>query len=42
MVKFSPFDAADCLDDEKTISKYITAAFKDFRVCLPLSSAPFK
>ena len=29
MVKFSPFDAADCLDDEKTISEYITAALED-------------
>ena len=29
MVKFSPFDAADYLDNEKTISEYITAALED-------------
>ena len=29
MAKFSPFDAADYLDDEETISKYITAALED-------------
>jgi probable addiction module antidote protein len=29
MVKFSPFDAADYLDDEETISEYITAALED-------------
>jgi probable addiction module antidote protein len=29
MVKFSPFDAADYLNDEETISEYITAALED-------------
>ena len=29
MAKFSPFDAADYLDDEETISEYITAALED-------------
>ncbi|AGX88030.1 addiction module antidote protein [Candidatus Symbiobacter mobilis] len=29
MVKFSPFDAADYLDDEETIAEYITAALED-------------
>lgn len=29
MPKFSPFDAADYLDDEETISEYITAALED-------------
>lgn len=28
-VKLSPFDAADYLDDEETISEYITAALED-------------
>ena len=27
--KFPPFDAADYLDDEETISEYITAALED-------------
>ena len=29
MVKFSPFDAADYLDDEETIAEYISAALED-------------
>ena len=29
MVKFTPFDAADYLDDEETIAQYITAALED-------------
>ena len=29
MAKFSPFDAADYLDDEETITHYITAALED-------------
>ena len=29
MAKFSPFDAADYLDDEVTIAEYITAALDD-------------
>ena len=29
MTKFSPFDAADYLDDEETIAEYITAALED-------------
>lgn len=29
MTQFSPFDAADYLDDEETISQYITAALED-------------
>ena len=29
MAKFSPFDAADYLDDEETIAHYITAALED-------------
>lgn len=29
MAKFSPFDAADYLDDEGTIAAYITAALED-------------
>ena len=29
MAKFSQFDAADYLDDEETISEYITAALED-------------
>ncbi|MCB8747809.1 putative addiction module antidote protein [Rhodoferax sp. U2-2l] len=29
MAEFSPFDAADYLDDEETISAYITAALED-------------
>lgn len=29
MAKFSPFDAADYLVDEETISEYITAALED-------------
>jgi DNA-binding phage protein len=29
MAKFSPFDAADYLDDDETISEYITAALED-------------
>lgn len=29
MGKFSPFDAADYLEDEETISYYITAALED-------------
>ncbi|MDR3368213.1 addiction module antidote protein [Rhodoferax sp.] len=29
MAKFSPFDAADCLNDEETIAQYITAALED-------------
>ena len=29
MAKFSPFDAADYLDDEETISEYLTAALED-------------
>jgi probable addiction module antidote protein len=29
MVKFSPFDAADYLGDEESISEYITAALED-------------
>ncbi len=29
MAKFSPFDAADYLDDEETIAEYITAALED-------------
>jgi probable addiction module antidote protein len=29
MAKFSQFDAADYLDDEETISAYITAALED-------------
>lgn len=29
MDKFSPFDAADYLDDEETIAEYLTAAKED-------------
>lgn len=29
MTKFSPFDAADYLDNEETIAEYITAALED-------------
>ena len=29
MTQFSPFDAADYLSDEETISEYITAALED-------------
>lgn len=29
MAKFSPFDAADYLDNEETIAEYITAALED-------------
>ncbi|MEW6265364.1 MAG: addiction module antidote protein [Thermodesulfobacteriota bacterium] len=29
MAKFTPFDAADYLDDEETIAEYITAAMED-------------
>lgn len=29
MANFSPFDAADYLDNEETISAYITAALED-------------
>ena len=29
MVKFSPFDAADYLNDEETVAQYITAALED-------------
>ena len=29
MTQFSPFDAADYLDDEETIAEYITAALED-------------
>lgn len=29
MTKFSPFDAADYLDNEESISEYITAALED-------------
>lgn len=29
MANFSPFDAADYLDSEETISAYITAALED-------------
>ena len=29
MTKFSPFDAADYLDDKETIAEYLTAALED-------------
>ena len=29
MTNFTPFDAADYLDDEETISEYLTAALED-------------
>lgn len=29
MVKFTPFDAADYLDDEATIAEYLTASLED-------------
>jgi probable addiction module antidote protein len=29
MAKFTPFDAADYLDDEESIAEYITAALED-------------
>ncbi len=29
MAKFTPFDAADYLDDEETIAEYLTAALED-------------
>lgn len=29
MTKFTPFDAADYLDDEETIAAYLTAALED-------------
>ena len=29
MAKFSPFDAADYLDNEETVAEYITAALED-------------